>query len=87
VGDMVWLHLSKKHIHGQGKKIKPIRYGPFEIVQQVAENVFPLELPTHMITYYVINVENLKLYKPSMLDEGVDELLVLPKMDDLVPYV
>jgi len=32
VVDMVWLHLSKQWIQHTKNKIKPIRYGPFEIV-------------------------------------------------------
>ena len=28
VGDHVWLHISEEWLKGEGKKLKPIRYGP-----------------------------------------------------------
>lgn len=36
------------------------------------ENVFKLNLPSHMQTYYVVNVENLQLCEPSLLDDKED---------------
>ena len=27
VGDLVWLHLGKERLKGEGRKLKPIRYG------------------------------------------------------------
>ena len=86
MGDHIWLHLSKERIQGPAKKLKPIRYGPFEIVEQVSENAFRLNLPEYMNIYLVMNVEHLKLYEPSMLtkDEvGLDQ--ILPFIDDLAP--
>ena len=29
VGEEVWLHISKERLQGEGKKLKPICYGPF----------------------------------------------------------
>jgi len=69
VGDHVWLHLSKEMLQGPTKKLKPIKYGPFEIMEQVSENAFRLNLPVYMNIYLVVNVEYLKLYEPSMLIE------------------
>jgi hypothetical protein len=37
-----------------------------------------------MHIYSVVNVENLKLYDPSMLDQ--EEEQVLPSIEDLAPY-
>lgn len=85
--DMVWLHLCEKQIQGRGKKLKPIRYGPFEIVQHVGENALKLELPPYMSIYSVINADNLKLFEPSMFDKGKEELPMLPEIEDLVPDV
>jgi len=67
VGDHVWLHISKERLQGPSKKLKPITYGPFEIMEKVSENAFRLNLPEYMNNYSFINVEHLKLYKPSML--------------------
>jgi hypothetical protein len=67
------------------KKLKPLRYGPFEIIEQVNENAFRLKLPPYMQINSVVNVENLKLFKPSMLDEE-EEHQVLPTIEDLAPH-
>lgn len=42
--DHVWLHLSKERLQGLANMLKPIRYGPFENVEQVSENIFRLNL-------------------------------------------
>lgn len=49
------------------KKLKPLRYGPFKIIEQVNANAFKLNLPLYMGMYSEINVENLQLFKPSLL--------------------
>jgi hypothetical protein len=51
------------------KKLKPLRYGPFDIIEQVNENAFRLRIPPYMKINSVVNVEYLKLFEPSMLDE------------------
>jgi hypothetical protein len=67
VGDIVWLQLNKERLHGLGKKIKDFWYGPFELLGKVGDNSYKLILPPYMCIYSVVNVDNLKLYKPSML--------------------
>ncbi|GKA83290.1 reverse transcriptase [Tanacetum coccineum] len=81
-GDLVWLHLGKERLKGEGKKIKPIRYGPFRILKKYGENVCQLELPSYMEMYSVVNVDKLKLFEPSMLDEEPGEYL--PSLDELI---
>jgi len=49
----------------------------------VGDNTYKLFLPQYIHIYSVVNVENLKLYKPSMLDW--EEKQVLPSIDDLTP--
>ena len=67
---------------GEGKNIKPIRYGPFEILENIGTNAFHLNLPPYMQIYSVINVENLKLYEPPMImDEEIN--IQIPSVDDL----
>ena len=69
---------------GEGKKLKPIRYGPFEILEMIGTNAFRLNLPPYMQIYSVINVENLKLYEPPMIiDEEIN--MHIPSVDDMVP--
>jgi hypothetical protein len=56
--DQVWLHISKYRMKGEGKKLIPIRYGPFKILEKIGTNAFLLDLPTYMQMYSVVNVEN-----------------------------
>jgi hypothetical protein len=49
--------------------VKPLRYGPFDIIEQVNENNFRLRLLPYMHINSVVNVEYLKIFEPSMLDE------------------
>jgi hypothetical protein len=50
------------------KKLKPLRYGPFKILEKIGNNAFRLDLPPYMHMYVVVNVENLRLYEPSLID-------------------
>ena len=49
--------------------MKPIRYGPFEILEKIGNNAFRLNLPPYMQMYAVVNVENLRLYEPPLIDD------------------
>ena len=40
VGDKVWLYISKDRMKGEGKKPKPIKYGPFKILEKIGNNDF-----------------------------------------------
>jgi hypothetical protein len=84
-GDKVWLYLYKERLQGATKKLNPLRYGPFEIIEKVNENVFMIKLPPYMQIKLVVNMEYLKLFKPSMLDEE-EEHQVLPTIQDLTPH-
>src|SRR6266849_4890222 len=69
---------------GEGKQLKPIRYGPFEILEKIGTNSFRFNLPPYMQIYSVVNVENLKLYEPPMImDEEIN--IHIPSVDDLAP--
>jgi hypothetical protein len=82
--DQVWLHISKDRLQGEGRKLKPIRYGPFTILDKVGNNVFRLELPSYMQMYSVDNVENLKLYEPPMIIDQ-DVQVQVPYVDEFAP--
>ena len=69
MGDIVWLQLNKERLQGIGKNIKALWYGPFEVVEKVGYNAYRLGLPPYMCIYLVVNVDNIKLYEPSMLDQ------------------
>ena len=49
----------------------------------MVDNSYRFSLPPYMHIYYVVNVDNLKLYEPSMLDH--EEEHVLPSVEDLAP--
>jgi hypothetical protein len=74
IGDQVWLHINKYIIKGEGKNLRPIRYGPFKILENIGTNDFHLDVPSYMQMYSVVNVEKLKLYEPPMImdeDESI----------------
>ena len=56
-------------MQGEGKKLKPIRYGPFKILEKIGENAFRLDFPTYMQIYLVVNAEHLRLYEPSLIKD------------------
>jgi len=76
------LHLGKDRLRGEGKKLKPIWYGPFKIIHKIRDNACQLELLAYMEMYSVVNVEKLKLFEPSMLDYEPNG--TLPTVEDLV---
>jgi hypothetical protein len=84
VGDEVWLYISKERLKGEGKKLKLIRYGPFKIVDKIGNNAFCLDLPPYMQMYAVVNVENLKLYEPPLIDDQ-GEYVQIPSIDGFSP--
>ena len=40
VGDQICLYINKERLKGEGKKLKSIRYGPFNIVEEIGDNAF-----------------------------------------------
>ena len=71
-------------MQGEGRKLKPIIYGPFKILEKIGTNAFRLNRPPYMQIYSVVNIKNLKLYEPSMiLDE--EAKMKVPSVDDLSP--
>ena len=71
-------------MQGEGKKLKPIRYGPFKILEKIGENYFCLDLPAYMHIYLVVNVDNLRLFEPSLIEDP-EEQSQLPSIDDILP--
>jgi hypothetical protein len=69
--DQVWLHLDKKRFEGHHHKLLPIRYGLYTILDNIGENAYRLDLPPQLGIDNVINVNNLKLFEPSILEEPV----------------
>jgi hypothetical protein len=71
-------------LKGEGKKLKPIRYGPFTILEKIGTNAFHLDLPPYMQIYSVVNVDNLKHFEsPMIMDQ--DEEVSIPSVDEFAP--
>ena len=68
MGDKVWLHLQKERLAGPHRKLRPLRYGPYNITKGVGENAFELSIPPFLGLYPVFNVELLRPYFPPLLD-------------------
>jgi len=71
-------------MQGEGKKLKPIRYGPFKILEKIGENAFHLDFPAYMPIYSIVNAESLRLFEPSLIEDP-EEKSQLPSIDDLLP--
>jgi len=71
-------------MQGESKKLKPIKYGPFRILEKIGENYFRLDLPAYMHIYLVVNTDWLRLFEPSMIEDP-EEQSQLPSVDDLLP--
>jgi len=69
VGDEFWFQINKERLQGEGKNLKPIRYGPFIILEKIGNNTFRLEFPSYMPIYVVVNVDNLILYEPPLIED------------------
>ena len=84
VGDQVWLYISKERMEGEGKNLKPIRYGPFKFFEKIEHNAFRLNFPPYMNIYLVVNFDKLKLYEPPMIMDQ-EENDQIPTIDDFSP--
>ena len=60
VGDEVRLYIEKQILQEEGKKLKPIHYGQFKILENIGTNAFKLDFSPCMQIYFVNNVENLR---------------------------
>jgi hypothetical protein len=84
VGDQVWLHKNNERLKGEGKKLNPIHYETFTILEKRGANVFRLDIPPYMHIYLVVDVENLKYFDPPMIMDQ-DEEISIPSIDEFSP--
>ena len=70
-------------MEGEGKKLKPIRYGLFKILEKIGENAFRLDLPAYMHIYSVVNADSLRLFGHSLIEDPKEQSQ-LPAIDDLL---
>ena len=76
--------VNKQRLQGEGKKLKPIRYGAFKILEKIGNNALRLDLPSYMQIYVVVNVENLRLYEPPLIEDK-GENIQIPSIEDFSP--
>ena len=60
----------------EGKRLKPICYGPFIILENIGENVFKLDLSSYMQIYYVVNVDSLSFYEPLLIEDQGEQVQI-----------
>ena len=61
-----------------------IAHPGFKIIDKIGNNAFHFDLPPYMKMYVVVNVENLKLYEPPLIDDQ-GEHVQIPSIDDFSP--
>jgi gamma-glutamyltranspeptidase len=71
-------------LKGEGKKLNPINYEPFTILEKRGANAFRLDIPPYMNIYLVVDVENLKYFDPPMIMDQDDEVSI-PPVDEFSP--
>jgi hypothetical protein len=68
VGDQVWLHNNNEKLKVEGKKLNPIHYEPFTILEKRGANAFRLDIPPYMHIYSV-SIPSVDEFSPDYLDE------------------
>jgi hypothetical protein len=68
----------------QAKNLDADCTSPFKIVDKIGNNAFRLDFPPYIQMYVVVNVENLKLYEPPLIDDQ-GEHVQIPSIDYFSP--
>ena len=71
VGDKVWLSTKDIKINCPSQKLAEQQLGPFEIVKVMSPNAVKLKLPTSFKIHDVINVSQVRPYKPPVIGQHV----------------
>jgi hypothetical protein len=48
-----------------------LRYAPYKVLERIGENEYRMDLPAQFSIHDVLNVNNLKLFEPPLLEEAV----------------
>jgi hypothetical protein len=68
-GDKVGLQMDKQRFKGNHHKLDPLQYGPYTFFDCIGENYYRLDLPPHFGIHDMLNVNNLKLFEPPLLED------------------
>jgi len=74
--------MDKQWFLGGHHKLYPLRYGPYTIIERSGENAYIMHLPPQLGIHVVINVNNLKSYISSLLDEEVNVTHLVDNIPD-----
>ena len=64
--------------------MKPLRYGPYNILKQIGEKAFQLDIPAYLGLHPIFNVDLLQPYHAPLLEQN-DLQIAKPK--DIHPDV
>lgn len=67
---------------GKEKELKSIWYKTFKVSKWIGDYAYQLNLLPYIEIYSIVNIENLKSFEPSMLDNEPSK--VLPFVKDLM---
>ena len=70
IRDQVWLHLKKECFTSSYRKLKPLRYGLYNILQQIGENNFQLDIPLCLGLHSIFIVDLLQPYHAPLLEQN-----------------
>jgi len=66
-GDWIWIHFGKESFPSKIKnKLMPRRDGPFQVLENIGDNAYKVDLPSEYLVHNVFNFSDL-----SLLDVGV----------------
>ena len=72
LGDKVRFYMEHQHFKSQPHhKLKPLRYGPYTILQHIGNNAYCLEFTPQLGIHDVVNVNSIKHYEPPFLQYNV----------------
>ena len=71
VGDKVWLDTKDIKINRPSQKLAEQQLDPFKIIKIVSPNAIKLKLPTSFKIHDIINVSQVRPYKPQVIGQHV----------------
>jgi hypothetical protein len=63
--------MDKQLLKGHNHKLHSLWYGPYTILDCIRKDDYRLDLPPHLGIHDMLNVNNLKLFEPPLLEETV----------------
>ena len=64
--------------------MKPLQYGPYNILKHIGENTFQLDIPACLSLHPIFNVDLLRPYYAPLLEQNE---LQTAKLERIPPYV